>query len=152
MADGTIIKTKGRVQIRLKCGGYHGIVEARVFLDMDKAMILGIPWLVKTNPHIDWTHPTVVVKEGQDWIPLPLAPQREDASAIVLNQISAKRETKIFKKKELKGGFVGVIRRVELPIVDQEGQVASIVEDTKWWDQVPASIQEVLLEYDDVFP
>ena len=128
------------MQIRLKCGGYHGIVEPGVFPGMDEAMILGIPWLVKTNPHIDWTRPTMVVKEGQDWISLPLAPQREDPSAIVLNQISAKRVAKIFKKKELKGGFVGVIWRVELPIVDQEGQVASIAKDTKWWDQVPASI------------
>ena len=43
MADGTMVKTEGRVQLKLKCGGYRGNVSARVFPNMNKQMILGIP-------------------------------------------------------------------------------------------------------------
>ena len=50
MADGTMVKTEGRVQLKLKCGGYRGDVFARVFPNMNKQMILGIPWLLKENP------------------------------------------------------------------------------------------------------
>ena len=28
MADGTVVKTEGRVQLKLKCGGYRGNVSA----------------------------------------------------------------------------------------------------------------------------
>ena len=73
MADGTVVKTEGRVQLKLKCGGYRGDISVRVFPNMNKQMILGIPWLSKENPHIDWTQATVVMKKGQDWISLPLA-------------------------------------------------------------------------------
>ena len=55
MADGTVVQTEGRVQFVLKCGGYRGQISARVFPNMNKQMILGIPWLSKENPHIDWT-------------------------------------------------------------------------------------------------
>ena len=53
MADGAVVKTEGRVQFVLKCGGYRGQISARVFPNMNKPMILGIPWLSKENPHID---------------------------------------------------------------------------------------------------
>ena len=53
MADDTVVKTEGRVQFVLKCGGYKGQISAWVFLNMNKPMILGIPWLSKENPHID---------------------------------------------------------------------------------------------------
>lgn len=43
MADGSIVKTEGRVRILLKCGAYHGMVEATVFPGLDKPIILGIP-------------------------------------------------------------------------------------------------------------
>ena len=61
MANGSVVQTAGSVKILLKCAAYHGIVEARVFLGLDKPMILGIPWLRKENPHIDWTRSAVVV-------------------------------------------------------------------------------------------
>ena len=64
MADGNVIKTEGRVQLKLKCGGYRGDISARVFPNMNKQIILGIPWLSKENPHIDCTQATVVMKKG----------------------------------------------------------------------------------------
>ena len=53
-ADGTVVKIEGRVQFVLKCGGYRGEISARVFLNMNKSTILGIPWLSKEKSHIDW--------------------------------------------------------------------------------------------------
>ena len=50
MADGTVVKTEGRVQFVLKCGGYNGQISTRVFPNMNKPMILGIPWLSKGKP------------------------------------------------------------------------------------------------------
>ena len=49
------LKPRGRVQFVLKCGGYRGQISAQVFPNMNKPMILGIPWLSKEKPHIDWT-------------------------------------------------------------------------------------------------
>ena len=73
MADGTVVETEGRVQFVLKCGGYRGQISARVFPNMNKPMILGIPWLSKENPHIDWTQAIVVVNKDHRWFSLPLA-------------------------------------------------------------------------------
>ena len=53
MADGTMVQIEGRVQLKLKCGGYRGDISTRGFPNMKKQMILGIPWLSKENPHID---------------------------------------------------------------------------------------------------
>ena len=53
MVERSKVKTLGRVQLNVGCGGYHGIVEARVFSQTLKPLILGMPWLVKENPHIN---------------------------------------------------------------------------------------------------
>ncbi|MCG8615556.1 MAG: ABC transporter permease, partial [Desulfobacterales bacterium] len=43
LADGSKLKTEGRVQFTLQCGGYKEKILARVFPDLHKAIILGIP-------------------------------------------------------------------------------------------------------------
>ena len=53
MADGTMVKTEGRVQFVLKCGGYKGEISTRVFPNMNKSMILEILWLSQENPRMD---------------------------------------------------------------------------------------------------
>ena len=45
MADGTVVRIEGRVQFVLRCGGYKGEISAQVFPNMNKQLILGIPWL-----------------------------------------------------------------------------------------------------------
>ena len=90
MADGSKVGTIGRVRLNVRCGGYHGIVEARVFPYMSKPMILEMPWLVKENPHINWTRSTAVVQQGQEWFSLPLVSLEEDQSVHHVNQIVAK--------------------------------------------------------------
>ena len=61
MADGTKTQIEGKVQLRFKCGGYRETIQAKVFPGLQKPMILGIPWLQKENPHIDWTRGVVTV-------------------------------------------------------------------------------------------
>ena len=66
MANGTVVQTEGRVQFVLKCGGYREKISVQFFSNMNKQMILGIPWLSKKNTHIDWAQTAVVMKKGQD--------------------------------------------------------------------------------------
>ena len=61
MADGTTVKTQGKVQIQLRCGEYRGVIQAKVFPGMQKKMILGMPWFQKENPHINWTQGEILV-------------------------------------------------------------------------------------------
>ena len=154
MADGTVVKTEGRVQVVLKCGSYRGVVCARVFPGMNKSMILGIPWLTKENPHIDWTQPAVVVKQGQEWVLLPLAKSKRSEDTVHLaNQISANQVKKLLKKKETAGAFLGFIRQVneETTVMDVSGE-SSTTETSKWDTSLPEEIRKVLEEFDDVFP
>ena len=116
MADGTVVKTEGRVQLKLKCGGYRGNVSARVFSNMNKQMILGIQWLSKENPHIDRTQATVVMKKGQEWISLPLAKsQQQDQSilpqkSVLHGWIRCSREK---KWNELSWGLSNLSKRIQ---------------------------------------
>ena len=89
MADGTVVKTEGRVQLVFKCGGYRGQISARVFSNMNKPMILGILWLSKENPHIDRTQSMVVVQQDHQWISLPLAKPIQQNPVHLAHEISA---------------------------------------------------------------
>ena len=109
MADGTVVKTEGRVQLKLKCGGYKGYISARVLPKMNKQMILGIPWLSKENPHIDWTQAIVVIKRGQEWISLPLAKSQQQGPIHLATEISATQLDKMLKRKEVERAFLGII-------------------------------------------
>ena len=109
MADGIVVKTEGRVQFVLKCGGYRGQISARVFPNMNKPMILGIPWLSKENPHIDWAQATVVVNKDHHWISLPLAKPVKTNPVHLANKISASQANQMLKKKEVERVFLGII-------------------------------------------
>ena len=62
MAEGTTVKIEDRVQVNIKCGKYRALVQAKVFPGLQKPMILGIPWLAKENPQIDWTQGAILVQ------------------------------------------------------------------------------------------
>ena len=72
---------------------------ARVFPDLHKEIILGIPWLEKANPVIDWTQRRVrVFHRGCD-VTLPLTHKRDaEAAATELNLCTAKHMTKQVKR------------------------------------------------------
>ena len=153
MADGTVVKTEGRVQFVLKCGGYRGQISARVFPNMNKPMILGIPWLSKENPHIDWTQATVVVNKDHQWISLPLAKPLQSNPVHLANEISASQANQMLKRKEVERAFLGIIRLVEEESKGMDAPEESTTTQKPKWDQaLPSSIRAVLEEFDDVFP
>ena len=87
--------------------GIRGQISARVFPNMNKPMILGIPWLSKENPHIDWTQATVVVNKDHHWISLPLAKPMQSNPVYLANEISASQANQILKRKEVGTSFPG---------------------------------------------
>ena len=152
MANGSVVQTAGSVKILLKCGAYRGVVEARVFPGLDKPMILGIPWLRKENPHIDWTRSTVVVQQKNQWISLPIV-QKTNPSAYSVNEISANEAQMMFHRGEMQQVFLGFVRCVNEESVVMEVQGESIQNSSpKWREDLPDSIRVVLQEYDDIFP
>ena len=45
--------TAGYVQFMMNCGDYKGRIVARLFPNLHKECILGIPWVEYKNPIID---------------------------------------------------------------------------------------------------
>ena len=68
---------------------------------MNKPMILGIPWLSKENPHIDWTEAIVVVNKDHRGISLPLAKPSQSNPVHLANEISANQANQMLKSKEV---------------------------------------------------
>lgn len=68
-----------------------------------------------------------------------------------MNQINEKTISRMLKRIEMEGAFLGVIQTVENIVVDQEDQVGSKLEEPKWWEQMPDSIKAVLWELTYVF-
>ena len=116
-------------------------------------MILGIPWLSNSNPHIDWTRAAVVMKKGQDWISLPLAKSQQPDPIHLATEISVTRLDKMLKKKEVERAFLGIIRLVK---EDPEGmeipEEFMTTQKPKWDQALPSQIRAILEEFDDVFP
>ena len=96
----------GSIKILVKCGAYRGVVKAWVFPRLDNTMILGIPWLRKESPHIDWTRSIVVVQQKNQWIPLPLV-QKTNPSAYSINEIIANEAQTMFHRGEMQEAFLG---------------------------------------------
>ena len=151
MADGTTVQTEGRVQIQLRCGGYRGTVQAKAFPGLQKKMILGMPWLQKENPHINWTQGEILVRQGTEWVQLPLRRAKVEPEASAVNMVSAKQMSRMIRKRQVDRAFIGLIRMVE-PAEEGSNQVHVEEPRTKWRQDLPPSIKAVLEEYDDVFP
>ena len=113
-------------------------------------MILGIPWLRKANPQIDWTQETVVVKKGNQLISLPLAHRKRETEEVSL--VSAKQLSRFLKKGER--AFLGFIRKVE-----ETEECNTVSEEPEKTDlgkvldahPLPEPIKDVLREFKDVF-
>ena len=153
MADGSKTTTQGRVQLRFKCGEYQGTVQAKVFPGLQKPMILGIPWLKKENPHIDWTQGSVTVMKGQKRIQLPLVTKKKEPSEELVTMVSAKQMSRILRKKPATRAFVGMVRKVTETVEEREGKTQSDLYSSQLQrEDIPDAIKGVLKEYSDVFP
>ena len=121
---------------------------------MNKQMILGIPWLSKENPHIDWTQAAVVMKKGQDWISLPLAKSQQQDPVHLATEISATQLEQDAQEKRSGTSFPG-----DYPIGQRRIQRGwkhrrspRLHKKPKWDQALPSHIRAVLEEFDDVFP
>ena len=76
---------------------------------MNKPMILGILWLSKENPHIDWTQAAMVVNKGHQWVSLSLAKPQQSNPIHLANEISANQINHTLKRKEVERAFLGII-------------------------------------------
>ena len=107
MADDTVVKAEGLVQFVLRCGGYRGEISAQVLPNMNKSMILGILWLSKENPHIDWTEIVVVINKDHQWILLPFAKPRQQNPVYFTKEISANQINHMLKRNQMDPAFLG---------------------------------------------
>ena len=152
LADGSKLRTEGRVQFTLRCGNYKERVLTRVFPDLHKEIILGIPWLEKANPVIDWTQRRVrVFHRGCD-VTLPLIHKREaEVAAAELNLYTAKQMTKQVKRGH--AVFLAVVRPAqEEETVEQSEGTGGTEEQKMHHEGIHDEIKAVLHEYKDVFP
>ena len=62
LADGSEVHAQGYVQFVLHCGNYKTRIFPQVFPNLHEELILGIPWLVKENPIINWSIGLVIVE------------------------------------------------------------------------------------------
>ena len=151
MADGTTIKTQGKVQIQLRCGAYRGVIQAKVFPGLQKKMLLGMPWFQKENPHINWTQGEVLVQQDGEWVQLPLLTVKVKPSIHEVNEVSAQQMNRMIRKRTIDRAFLGFVRLVETCTEGSEN-VPKEEFKKKWRQDLPDAMKAVLEEYDDVFP
>lgn len=70
LANGKMLNTCGRVHMMVNLGGYRYLDWFHV-LDCDVPLILGMTFLAKVSPKLDFVAKTVSVKRGNKWIMLP---------------------------------------------------------------------------------
>ena len=120
---------------------------------MNKSVILGILWLSKEDPHIDWTRATMVVNKDHQWISLPFAKPWQQNLIHLADDISANQIDQMLKRKIEGRAFLGIIRVVK---EESEGMAAPKESTTmvkgKWDQALPSQIYAVVYEYNDAFP
>ena len=91
LADGTVVPTAGYVQFVMHCGDYKSKIVARVFPNLHKECILGMPWLENENPMIDWVRRQITIQRPGYVLTLPVVRRRQQKPSIeTVNLCSAK--------------------------------------------------------------
>ena len=107
LANGSGVHAQGYVRFVLHCGDYDCKILTRVFSNLQEELILGIPWLIKANPTIDWTIRQVKVDRNGMVHTLPCyrrcqnnssGAERESESEREINFISANTFKKILQR------------------------------------------------------
>ena len=106
--------TAGYVQFTMNCGGYKGKITARVFPNLSKECILGMPWLVQENPIIDWKWRQVTIQRSGSVITLPIVRNHYVKSIIeTVNLCSAKQVERWFRRQKVDQAYLGFTRLVK---------------------------------------
>ena len=142
----------------MNCGDYKGRIVAKVFPNLHKECILGIPWLEYENPIIDWTRRQVTVQRPGCILTLLVMRKRQMKPIIeIVNLCSAKQVARWFHWRKVDKAYFAFIP----PVKDEEKRIVPIVpEKTKTgWDMEKAyhkdmleEIKAILQEYKDIFP
>ena len=157
LADGTDVSTAGYVQFVMKCGDVKGKIVARVFPNLHKECILGIPWLEYENPIIDWARRQVTIQRPGCILTLPVVRRRQQKPSIeTVNLCSAKQVARWFRRRKVDQAYLAFIR----PVHDEKEIVLVVPEKTEtgcdvekaYHKDMPEEIKAVLQEYKDIFP
>ena len=114
-ADGSMVRIKGEVWVKFKCRRYRGIAFASVFVELNKQMILGIPWFSKGRaPHwLSSNHNGGETRLKSDIITI-------DQSPTIGGLITSYQFTQCYRghpymlqSNQMEGGFLWIIRLVE---------------------------------------
>ena len=157
LADGTVVSTAGYVQFVMKCGDFKGKIVARVFPNLHKECILGIPWLEYENPIIDWTRRHVTIQRPGCILTLPVVRRRQQKPSIeTVNLCSAKQVARWFRRRKVDQAYLAFIRPVHdeeeiVPVVPEKTETGCDVEKAYHKD-MPEEIKAVLQDYKDIFP
>ena len=77
LANETIVTTARYVQFMMNCGDYKGKIMAKIFPNLHKKCIQGIPWLEYENPIIDWTRRQLTIQRPGCILTLPIVQRRQ---------------------------------------------------------------------------
>lgn len=124
-------------QLQLRLGDHTEAIDLTVMplKNHDFDLVLGMPWLTRVNPLIDWAHRTLTIP----------AAAAKDQAATTLRLINAKELKRAVHKSEVECVFV--LREVQ-PKDPSPAAVVSSAEAEK----VHSESQAVLAEYSDRFP
>ena len=127
LADGSTAQAAGRVQFNLQCGAYKAKITARVFPNLHKEVILGMPWLIQENPAIDWARGQVQIQRQGNVLQLPVHRHQAKANEFeMINLCTAKQMVRWFHRNAETPAFLGIIRLAK----SEDKEVVPVVPDT----------------------
>ena len=142
----------------MKCGDFKGKIVARVFPNLHKECILGIPWLEYENPIIGWTRRHVTIQRPGCILTLPVVRRRQQKPSIEkVNLCSAKQVARWFRWRKVDQAYLAFIQLVHdeekriVPVVPEKTETGCDVEKAYHKD-MPEEIKAVLQEYKEIFP
>ena len=134
LADGTQHVVREYTPCRISVGRLTENVELAIIPLVGYDMVLGVPWLQRHNPDINWTSYTISVNSCGEQYQLPLVGNTEPPPVEVISALQLKREVQ--HGEEL---YLAIVR-----------PSAEHVDDTKVIQSGDASI--IVNEFKDVFP
>ena len=145
MVDTTTRDTLGRVfGVKFRCGQFMSTFDADIFPGLAHDILLGLPWLIKENPHIDFRSGRIQVLQGQDYM--------------VLTTASCPRQQKVSSEDSPFTGQKNMLMVVVKPVDEDDVPVETIPEDQEGSDvnklkrpDLPEQIIAALDEYNEVF-
>lgn len=118
---------------------------ARVFPNLHKEIILGIPWLREINPVIDWTqHHVKVNHRGCDVTLLLIQKRESEDAAAEVNLCSSKHMAKQARRGH--AIFIAIVRPMEEEEPEEKDTEGTEIQKM-YHEEMPDQIKVVLQDY-----